>query len=113
MRFLKEAWGIEDWDIEAQTGYKPITTFYQDFSIAEKYNENAIRDTFNRGFKYAKTDYKVLTEFVMVLNWKLWRWYGNDDKLAQLYNYFWEQADDYAMNTLEGEELSYFLRVTD
>ena len=113
MKFLKEAFGVENWNIEAMTGYKPITTFYQDFSIAEKFGEDAVRDTFNKTFKYAKTDYKLLTEFVMVLNWKLFRWHGHNDKLAHLYEYLWGQADDYTMNTLEGEELSYFLRVTD
>lgn len=28
---------IAVWNIEALTGYKPITTFYEDFSIADHY----------------------------------------------------------------------------
>lgn len=30
-----------------------------------------------------------------------------------MYNDFWEIADQYALNNLNGEELDYFYRVTD
>ena len=33
----------KDWNIEAMTGYKPITTFYMDFSIADKFGVAAIK----------------------------------------------------------------------
>lgn len=36
------------WPIEEQTGYKPQTTFWQDFSIADAFGADAISDTFNR-----------------------------------------------------------------
>ena len=35
---------LEDWRIEEITGYKPITTFYMDFSIADKFGTNAIKE---------------------------------------------------------------------
>lgn len=76
----------KDWNIEEMTGYHPITTFYMDFSIADRFGEDAIRDTYKRGLAYAKTDYKVLTEFVMVLNWKIWEHYETNEKYGQLYN---------------------------
>lgn len=41
---------IPKWDIEEETGYKPFTTFWQDFSIADRYGLQAIQDTFNRAF---------------------------------------------------------------
>lgn len=41
---------IENWRIEELTGYKPITTFYTDFSIADKFGVEAIKDTYNRSF---------------------------------------------------------------
>lgn len=104
---------IEDWNIEAMTGYKPITTFYADFSIAERFGVDAIKDTFKNGFKYAKTNYKVLTEFVMVLNWKIWRWYEKNNAFCTLYNTLWETADAYACEHLKGEELRYFYKTTD
>lgn len=71
---------IKDWNIEALTGYKPITTFYTDFSIAEPFGESAIKDTYERAFKIWKSDYKYLTELVMVLNWKCWE--HEDDTFA-------------------------------
>ena len=33
MKFLVES--FKTWNIEAMTGYKPMTTYYDDFSIAE------------------------------------------------------------------------------
>ena len=33
-----------------QTGYKCFTTFFEDFTIAEKFGLNAVKDTFNRAF---------------------------------------------------------------
>lgn len=41
---------IKNLNIENETGYKPITTFYQDFSIADKLGLDAIKDTFKRAF---------------------------------------------------------------
>lgn len=102
-----------DWNIEEQTGYKPITTFYTDFSIADKFGIEGIKDTYTRVFNEWKSDYKYLTELVMVLNWKIWEWYKKNDKIAQVYNGLWEKTEDYAYENLEGEELSYFTRTID
>ena len=104
---------VERWNIEEMTGYHPISTFYEDFSIADRFGVPSIRDTFNRAFENWKTDYKMLTELVMVLNWKIFRWYKSNDKLAMVYNELWEKADKYATENLKGEELSYFYRTTD
>ena len=38
------------WNVEELCGYKPITTFWDDFTIAEAFGIDAIRDTFNRAF---------------------------------------------------------------
>lgn len=99
--------------VEELTGYRPFTTFYQDFSIAEEFGENGIKDTYNRAFEEWKSDYKYLTEFVMTLNWKIFEHYKTNRKLAELYNDLWEQADNYALDTLQGEELTCFIRTTD
>lgn len=101
------------WGITAMTGYQPKTTFWQDFSIADKFGAESITDTFNRAFAEWKTNYVYLTEMVMVLNWKLWQWYEKNDELAELYDALWKQADEYACNTLQGEELSYYYQTTD
>lgn len=104
---------VKDWNIEALTGYKPITTFYMDFSIAEKFGINGIKDTFQKAFDEWKTNYKYLTELVMVLNWKIWEHYEKNDDFSLLYNSLWEFADEWAIDNLQGEELDYFYQTTD
>ena len=42
---------IKLWNSEAEIGYKQITTFFMDFSVADKFGINAIRDTYKRVFK--------------------------------------------------------------
>lgn len=104
---------IADWNIEAVTGYTPKTTFYTDFSIADNFGESAIQDTFNRAFKYWKSDVVYLTELVMALNWKIWEHYGHNDSYAELYDKLWRKADEYACKNLKGDDLMYFYRTTD
>lgn len=101
------------WNIEATTGYKPITTFWDDFSIADRFGVNAVKDTYKRAFNEWKDDYKYLTELVMVLNHKIWQHYEKDEALAQVYNELWEKTDEYACENLKGEEAKYFYKITD
>lgn len=104
---------IKTWNIENMTGYKPITTFYEDFSIADAFGVDAIKDTYKRSFKDWKGNYKYLTELVMVLNWKIWEHYQHNDDYAKLYDKLWKEADEYAVNNLKDDELSYFYETTD
>ena len=103
---------IKTWNIEAMTGYKPITTFYEDFSIADRFGANAIKDTYKRAFEEWKGDHKYLTELVMALNWKIWEHYDRNNQYAELYNELWIEADLWAQNNLEGEALAYYYRTT-
>lgn len=103
----------KEWNIEAITGYKPITTFYMDFSIADRFGIAAVKDTFNRAFEHWKSNYKYLTELVMVLNWKQWEHYETNEALTEAYYNLWEQASYYASENLQGEELEYYFRCTD
>ena len=104
---------IRTWNIEEMTGYKPMTTFYEDFSIADMFGKNAILETFNTAFNQWKSDYQYLTELVMALNWKIFEHYENNQEIAKVYNELWEKADLYATENLKGEELSYFYKTTD
>lgn len=102
------------WDIEAKTGYKLKTTFWDDFSIADKFGINAIKDTYKRAFAEWKTNYIYLTELVLVLNHKAWEHYtSGNESFAQVYNELWQNCNIYACHKLKGEELSYFYRTTD
>ncbi len=99
------------WPMAEMIGYTPVTTFWDDFTIAEAFGGNAVRDTFNRAFDEWKGNYKYLTELVMVLNHKIWQ--HADHSLADIYNELWENAYDYGMCNLKDDELQYFLRVLD
>lgn len=89
-------------------------TFWQDFTIADHFGGDAVKDTFNRTFNEWKTDYKMLTELVITLNHKIWQHYeAENNELALVYDELWKEADQYACDTLKDEALEYFLEVTD
>lgn len=81
--------GLNDWNIEKITGYKPKTTFYLDFSMAEPFGISAVADTYERAFKAWKDNVEYVTELTMVLNWKIWEHYETNEPLANLYNDLW------------------------
>lgn len=89
------------------------TTFWEDFSIADKYGIAGVKDTYKRAFSEWKDDYKFFTELTLVLNHKIWQHYESNHELAALYDRLWREADEYAMNNFKGEELDYYYRVTD
>lgn len=99
--------------MKTENGYEFTTTFWEDFSIADKFGILAVKDTFKRAFEEWKDNYVYLTELVIVLNWKIWQHYEKNTKLAEVYNKLWEKADSYACNHLKGEELKFFFRTTD
>lgn len=100
-------------ELMAENGYDVQTTFWNDFSIADRFGIHAIKDTYNRAFSEWKDNYKYLTELILVLNHKIWQYYENHPYVAEVYNRLWEETDLYATNNLQGEELSYFFHVTD
>lgn len=94
--------------------YDCITTFWEDFSIADHFGISAVKDTYNRAFKDWKTDYKYLTEFVLVLNHKCWQHYNEGNmNLSEVYSELYYKAHDYAREILRGEEAEYYYRITD
>lgn len=104
---------INDWNIEKLCGYKPQTTFYTDFSIADNFGVAAIEDTYKRAFENWKDDVVFITELVMVLNWKIWEHNETNRKYAELYNDLWAKTDEWCQKNLKGDDLSYFYRTTD
>ena len=103
----------KDWNIEELTGYKPQTTFYMDYSIAEHFGVNAVKETFERAFENWKNDIVYITELSMATNWKIWEHYEERPDLARVYNDLWTKADDYATTHLKGDDLSYYYETTD
>ena len=104
----------KDWNIEAMTGYKPKTTFYMDFSIADKFGVDAIKDTYNRAFEHWKDDIEYVTELAMVVNWKAWEHSASgNDTYTELYTDLYYTIDEWCMNNLKGDDIKYYLRTTD
>lgn len=105
---------IKTWNIEAITGYKPKTTFYEDFSIADRFGAAAVRDTFRRSMKAWKHNCEYLTELVMAMSWKVNEHYCRGNmQFAELYQELYEQADEYAKDHLKDDELSYYYMTLD
>lgn len=101
-----------------EIGYKPCTTFWQDFTTADIFvgiEKNPIEDTYKRALDYAKTDYKFFTELVLVLNHKIWQWYQKDATRGILYDTLWRMAQEEFFKLYEDDEeaISYYYRVTD
>ena len=94
-------------------GYTMTTTFPMDFSIADAFGVSAVQETYTRAFKEWKENFVFLTELVVTLNLKIWQHYQKNEQLARLYNELWERTQDYAYDTLQDEELEFFLSVTD
>lgn len=101
------------WTIAEEIGYEPKTTFWRDFSIADRFGVFAIKDTYKRAFEEWKTNHIYLTELAIVLNHKIFQWYENNQKFAELYNDLWLKTDEYARENLKEEELVYYYRTTD
>ena len=106
---------MKDWNIEALTGYKPKTTFYLDFSMAEPFGIKAITDTYQNAMKSWKTNIEYVTELSMVLNWKIWEHYETNPTLGKLYNDLWDKCCAYITGEADftEEELSYYYSTTD
>ena len=104
---------FKEWEKE-NFGYDVITTYFEDFTIAEHFGTKAIKDTYARAKEEYKNNYKVLTELSLILNHKLWFEYNKGNmKLAKVYDELWRKHHSHCINHLEGEELSYYLTVTD
>lgn len=107
------ALAFKDWRIEEMTGYKPKTTFYMDFSIADHFGADAVKDTFNRSFKSWSHDAVFITELTMALNWKIFEHHESNKELAKLYDELWRKADEWCMNNLKDKDLEYYIQTTD
>ena len=64
--------------------YEYFTTFWSDFSIAERFGYEAIDDTAERAYEEWKNDVKYLTELVMILNHKCWMYYHDGLRRYQI-----------------------------
>ena len=94
-------------------GKESKTTFMLDFSLADFFGADGVKDTFNRAFAEWKTDVEYMAEMVVVLNHKIWQYYETNEPLARLYDELWRKADDYCRDYFKGKELSYYYNFID
>lgn len=90
------------------------TTFWTDFTIADRFGEKAIKDTYSNAFKYWKDNLMYITELVIVLNWKCWE--HNDKgntRLSKLYQDLREKTHDWCLENLKWNDLKYYYQKTD
>lgn len=93
--------------------YECKTTFWEDFSIAEAFGEEAIRNTCKRARAEWKNDRIYGTELSMVLNHKSWHWHKKNIAIGTLYAELWEEFNNWVLDNWKGEDLSYYLKITD
>lgn len=101
--------------MELANGYKMKTTFWNDFSIADRFGIEAIKDTYNRAFDEWNKDIIYMTELAIVLNHKIWQYYKDREDLAEVYDELWRILDEYiccGVNYTD-EEIQKYLRITD
>lgn len=93
---------------------RPDTTFPQDFRIAEVFGALAMKDTFKRCFDEWKGNIKYMTELTIVTNNLMWDRYNSGSiALSKLYESFWKRCDEWCCTNFKGDDLEYFLAVTD
>ena len=105
---------LTKWGIEKMTGYKPKTTFWNDFEIAEQFGGiDAVLDTYKQAFKSWKDNCEYITELVMVLNWRIWYWHGKDEKYEALYDKLWWETHQWCSENLKDDDLTYYVQTVD
>lgn len=94
--------------------YEFKTTFWQDFTIADAFGPDAVRDTFDRAFREWRSDAVYVTELVIVMNWKCWEhWHKGNDALGKLYCDLYYEAREWCLDNLKGEDFEYYWQMTD
>ena len=97
----------------ADMGYKTITTFYGDLTIAEAFGPEGVRETYARVNKEWRDNYKYYPEFVLALNFKIWEHHKTNEPLARVYDELWREADEWIGENWTGEAAQHYFEVTD
>ena len=101
-------------DSESMCGYTQRTTFWDDFTIAERFCLHAIERTYRNAFNSYKTDVVFITELVLVLNWKmLYMDERHMTEKSEMYYKCWVELSNWCERHLEAGAYEYFINVTD
>lgn len=93
--------------------YNYKTTFFNDFTIADAFGIEAVKDTYKRAFAEWKDNVEYITELTIVLNHKIWQHCETNEPLARVYDKLWRELDTWCCNNLKGKDLEYFYQTTD
>lgn len=128
---------LPNWSMAEFIGYTPITTFWEDFSVAEKGGIVAINKTFNVAFNEWKTNIKYIAELELVMGHKaeFFASYLRNNKLKEIYYDYYKHLNNSQIEEIYSsyidkfyeihdyvygdnspyseEEISYFFRITD
>jgi len=89
--------------------YEFKTTFWQDFTRAEKKGVDEIKKKYKELFKGEyKYNYIFLTELALVLNLKYKKYITTNVRFSNLYNKLFGDVNDYAIQNLKDIELDYY-----
>lgn len=100
--------------MQTPMGYEFTTTLVTDFQIASCFGEKAVRDTYSTVFRTWKHDIIWMTEMYIALNWETWRQYeAGNEMLAKVYEELWNTLGEYVFDNFTGDDISFFLEVTD
>ena len=88
-------------------------TFWDDFSIADRFGKDAIIDTYHRAFQDWHRSVVYITELALVLNWKSWEYAESNPDLSRLYEYLWDIVNTWCYDNLKGRDLDYYYKTTD
>lgn len=94
------------------TGYTMKTTYWGDFRVCAG-DIAAIKDTYKRARMLAEDNAVYGAELAMVLNWLAWGYSETHREVALVYQNLWEEWHDWCLEHYKGEDLNYYLRVTD
>lgn len=96
-------------------GYEPKTTFWSDFSIAECYGINSVKDTYNRAKEEWKNNIEYMTELALVVNHKSWQHAQTNENLSKVYVQLWEEVDNFIFEHFKDNEdaIRYYIQATD
>lgn len=104
---------LEKLSLEKMMNYQFESTFWEEFSSTDEYGSDEVQKHYQVVFEQWKDNLKYLTELVLVLNLKTFIWFGVDDNLGMTYDELWKKTDQYAMDTLKGDDLHYYLSTLD
>lgn len=94
--------------------YTCITTFWDDFTIADHFGTREVQDTFDTALNEWKHDYKYITELAIVLNHKCWmHHFLKNEALSDLYSNLFYETRDFACENFTGEAFKYFYKTID